>query len=467
MVGDGARAWIVQRHAPGAGPELLQGPRLRVGAAANNDVVVDGPGVAARHCTLRCEGPVIRVFDHGAPGGTLVDGSRVAAPAPIDGAVRLLVGAEHVTVRPLAPPLDTSPLRRGFAPRDDRTTRDSHARARDEGDARPRYAGAASPRRARETAGRRRPAPLALTFAALLGAAAVTYALTSARAAENTAAAAVDPNAAGPTIPAAGADSNTDAPRREAATAGPLAAQRGRSQPANEAVRPPPEEEAARPACGAQLEIPGGAASIGGVNFGALDDPLRMPELDLYTLRCPRHAYATATTARALIDAIACFRADREYAGELVVGDISGVNGGPLGPHRSHQSGRDVDLWLPTAAGAYARGCSHCGTDVCRPEPSEVDWSATWGLVEALAEQPAVEVIFLDYALQEELRRAALAAGARPAALDGLLQYPRRGAASLVQHADGHVHHIHVRMRCPEGDARCVDRPAPRHAPRA
>ena len=212
--------------------------------------------------------------------------------------------------------------------------------------------------------------------------------------------------------------------------------------------------------CARQTGIPGGSRSIGGVNLGALDDPLRMPQLDLYELRCPAHAYATATTARALIDALRCFRGRTSYDGQLIIGDISAAQGGPLGPHLSHQSGRDVDLWLPIAGGRYGQGCDHCGTTYCRPQPGEIDWSATWELVDTLSEFPEIEVVFLDFELQSELRRAALESDANPATLDARIQWPRRGAGALVQHADGHVHHMHIRFHCPPGEEGCVARPS-------
>ena len=212
--------------------------------------------------------------------------------------------------------------------------------------------------------------------------------------------------------------------------------------------------------CPREPGIPGGSRSIGGVTLGALDDPLRMPQLGLYKLRCPAHAYATATTTRALLDTLRCFRGRTSYDGEIIIGDISAEQGGPLGPHLSHQSGRDVDLWLPIAGGRYGQGCDHCGTSYCRPQPEEIDWSATWELIDTLAEIPEVEVVFLDFELQRKLRRAALESGANPATLDARIQWPRRGAGSLVQHADGHVHHIHIRFHCPPGEEGCVDRPS-------
>lgn len=48
-----------------------------VGAAAGNDVVLDGPGIAARHAQLRLSGGVWTITDLGSPAGSSVDGAVV------------------------------------------------------------------------------------------------------------------------------------------------------------------------------------------------------------------------------------------------------------------------------------------------------------------------------------------------------------------------------------------------------
>jgi len=163
------------------------------------------------------------------------------------------------------------------------------------------------------------------------------------------------------------------------------------------------------------------------------------------------------------MQALASFRNRSGYRGELVVGDLSQAGGGSYGPHRSHQSGRDVDLWLPISGGAYRRGCVRCGTDLCRPEPHEVDWRATWQLVQALAARGSAQDIFLAWQLHPQLRRAASELGAPEPELDRTIQHPVRGRATLVKHAAGHTHHLHVRFRCPANDPGCEAQPsAPR-----
>ena len=99
------------------------------------------------------------------------------------------------------------------------------------------------------------------------------------------------------------------------------------------------------------------------------------------------------------------------------------------------------------------------GTDLCRPEPHEVDWLATWQLVQALTARGAVQDIFLDWSLQPALIAAAHRSSAPAAQIDRQIQHPIRGRATLIKHAAGHVHHMHVRCRCPAGAADCVATP--------
>ncbi|MBK6515916.1 MAG: penicillin-insensitive murein endopeptidase [Polyangiaceae bacterium] len=53
-----------------------------------------------------------------------------------------------------------------------------------------------------------------------------------------------------------------------------------------------------------------------------------------------------------------------DYRGQIVIGDVSRRDGGPFGRHRSHRTGRDVDIWLPVIGGAYRSDpkCANCGT---------------------------------------------------------------------------------------------------------
>jgi murein endopeptidase/LysM repeat protein len=205
----------------------------------------------------------------------------------------------------------------------------------------------------------------------------------------------------------------------------------------------------------AALEVPTGAYSTGGANVkGTLVDALRLPPSTDYELRCPFNAHASSFTTDRLLAAISALRV--HYRGQIVIGDVSREDGGSFGHHASHQSGRDVDLWLPRRGGYYRQAdeCASCGTRWCRPDPDEVDWSTTWALVTALRDTDAVQNIFLDRSLHQDLRAAARAAGLTDDEV--LAAIPRRATAdALVTHSDRHTHHIHVRFRCGPEDLGC------------
>jgi LysM repeat protein len=202
--------------------------------------------------------------------------------------------------------------------------------------------------------------------------------------------------------------------------------------------------------------VPQGATSVGKSHESGLRDPVQLLPSEVASVRCAAHAYATGHTVAALLRGIAEFRAEG-YTGELMIAELSALDGG-YGPHRSHQTGRDVDIWLLPKGGRYRRGCPNCSTDACRPGPDEVDWRATWRLIRALHATGQVKEIFLSHWMQQGLYNAARGLGETQVVLLSLIQYPRpKGHPAVVMHVDGHVHHFHVRFKCDPADEWCSD----------
>lgn len=174
-----------------------------------------------------------------------------------------------------------------------------------------------------------------------------------------------------------------------------------------------------------------------------------LPGSDEYDLRCAMNAYATPATAGHLLTALANLRARLRYRGQIVIGDLSREDGGAFGKHMSHQTGHDVDIWLPHRAGYYREepACTRCATPWCRPRIDEIDWKATWQLIASLRATGAIKQIFLDRQLHGELREAARAAGVGEDEVQRLIPGVAVGTA-LVLHADRHTRHIHVRFVC-------------------
>ena len=190
--------------------------------------------------------------------------------------------------------------------------------------------------------------------------------------------------------------------------------------------------------------------SVGKPNRGKLVNGVLLPENEkLYTRRNPDGLYGTSHTIGNLQHAIAVWRQETDYSGQLVVSAISKKHGGRFRPHKSHQTGRDVDIRLPVR-----KGIDH----TLAQNSKEIDWDATWSLVQALLETKQVQYIFLEYSRQKRLFAAAKRAGVSEKQLSSWIQYPNRPKTNngIVRHAEGHTSHMHVRFNCGPTETRCV-----------
>jgi penicillin-insensitive murein endopeptidase len=124
----------------------------------------------------------------------------------------------------------------------------------------------------------------------------------------------------------------------------------------------------------------------------------------------------------------------------LNIGHISGPSGGFLRPHRSHQSGRDVDLGY-----YYQDG----GQWYLAANATSLDRGRTWALVRALITETDVHFIFIDHSIQGLLREYAEGLGEDPNWLDDVFRGRGAAGAALIRHAPGHRTHLHVRFYSP------------------
>ncbi len=152
------------------------------------------------------------------------------------------------------------------------------------------------------------------------------------------------------------------------------------------------------------------------------------------------------------------------FALRLTVGDLSARDGGVVGHHRSHQSGRDVDLAFFMRA-APARGTTRPGRPV-DPDDYYVfgpdgrslngayvfDDDRNWALISTLLTDrlTRIERIFVSSPLRSRLLRHARSLGVS----DALVTL---AANTLVQPANvsPHNNHFHVRIACPSADRPC------------
>lgn len=188
-----------------------------------------------------------------------------------------------------------------------------------------------------------------------------------------------------------------------------------------------------------------GPLSIGAASRGRLLNGVRMPAGERWTLTDPAHAWGTPETVESLIRAIDRVHAVHPGTQPLVVGHLSAKGGGRLRPHKSHQSGRDVDLgfyYADPSKGWYAVA-----------NAKNLDRARTWTLVKALLESGTVEMILVDTSLQKLLRDHALSAGDDPAFVDEVFQISGKSRFPLIRHAKGHATHLHVRFFSPIAQA--------------
>ena len=212
------------------------------------------------------------------------------------------------------------------------------------------------------------------------------------------------------------------------------------------------------------------SASVGRSNAGRLLNPVRLPE------RGPDWIVPARWTERGALFGVqelvrgvqrAAASVRRQYPrARLGVADLSVAGGGGSRWHRSHESGRDVDLLFYTVDD---RGRSLPPPDdmvafdeTGRPKPpaagsyEDALWSerrfdpaANWALIEALLLDPAIRVqrIFVSDGLKVLLLDHARQHG-RPMWLQ------RYAELILLQPGDSHPHddHFHVRIYCPRSD---------------
>lgn len=160
-------------------------------------------------------------------------------------------------------------------------------------------------------------------------------------------------------------------------------------------------------------------------------------------LKRPHLAWGTSKTIRAIQRAVAQYKGRFRGGPQVHIGDISRRGGGALHPHLSHRLGRDVDV------GYVLRGADGQRTRFSGVTRENLDVARTWALVRGFLDTGEVEVIFMDYSLQEQLYEYAQDRGVPEDELDELFQYPRgRGRShGIVRHWKSHQHHFHVRFR--------------------
>lgn len=236
-------------------------------------------------------------------------------------------------------------------------------------------------------------------------------------------------------------------------------------------------EDAALPA-----ELPAGSVSCGSANRGALYGGAAVPEAGpgFVTPEPWRERGARFGTDElvSLITRSAASVARRHPGGVLAVADLSRPAGGPAVHHRSHQSGRDVDLIyyaidragdpFPPDEHMAAFGLDGRATSAESPvaaahiEERFFDLARNWALVESLATDADVRVerVFMADKVRGWLLAYAAATGVAEPVVARVRAVIGRPTDSTEHHD-----HMHVRIACSGEDAalgRCSDELAAR-----
>ena len=196
--------------------------------------------------------------------------------------------------------------------------------------------------------------------------------------------------------------------------------------------------------------------SVGQPWHGRLKEPARLPAGKGYLIRRPERSYGTRRLVDLVRDAVGDVRRDHPKLHTLAIGDLSARRGGKITEHRSHQSGRDVDVGF-----FYKRKPAVYPQEFAAATAANLDRAATWDLLVAFArtadDSDGVQAIFLDYDVQGLLYDWALERGVDEGYLDRLFQYPdgKGSGTGLVRHEPHHDDHFHVRFKCPPRDQTC------------
>ena len=217
----------------------------------------------------------------------------------------------------------------------------------------------------------------------------------------------------------------------------------------------------------------GSSVSVGSHGKGALLHGVAMPFAGAgYEIhpdwRARNHRYSTDAIVRWLTGV---FRdVDRAIPGSTAyLGDLSGRSGGDAAMHKSHASGRDIDIFYFASAAdgtpmhglpamlqfasdghAIRWSLATVGRPIKAPLPNaHFDAQRNWALVRALLEKDAIEVqwIFVHRDLASLLIAEAERDGTPAATVN-------RARAILHQPTDSQPHddHMHVRVFCDPGD---------------
>jgi penicillin-insensitive murein endopeptidase len=192
-----------------------------------------------------------------------------------------------------------------------------------------------------------------------------------------------------------------------------------------------------------------------GVLVGGLELPKEGPGFRWFNRA--GHHYGVARLVTALAEAAAIVEDERPGGAPLLVGDLSKRLGGQIAGHRTHRSGRDVDLlfYAETPGGDPVRspgflpfgpdGLAFIPPDRGGPRFVRLDVPREWLLIKSLLTNPDANVqwMFISSPLEALITEYARARGEE-------LDLVWRAESVMIQPTDSlpHDDHLHLRTAC-------------------
>jgi penicillin-insensitive murein endopeptidase len=171
-----------------------------------------------------------------------------------------------------------------------------------------------------------------------------------------------------------------------------------------------------------------------------------MPEGRAWHVRNLHEAWGTEETVSAVIRGLNLVANAIPDTQRVEIGDLSARHGGRLRPHRSHQSGRDIDV-------AYYRFDGNELTTFT--STARVDAARQWLLFRHWIARGEVTYIFVDRVIMRQLEMYAAAHEPDPAVYRAA--FGDNGDDGVIRYARGHSNHFHARFVCPASDSHCSD----------
>jgi hypothetical protein len=188
--------------------------------------------------------------------------------------------------------------------------------------------------------------------------------------------------------------------------------------------------------------------SRGAADRGRLVNGMPMPSGDHWIVRHASRAWGTNETVSELVRGLTTTADALPGGGRPMVADISRRRGGRFRPHRSHTSGRDVDV-------TYYRNDVVSTPIFSRTTRYTLDHARQWYLFKYWIERDLVTYIFIDNRLQRTLYDFAVQQGESAEMLEEAFGEPR--GRGILRYSPGHDDHFHIRFVCADSDPICRD----------